>query len=93
MTNPNNPKTTNISDQLVMIDHAYHTWLRCEDGSANSTELNSYIGELLMNFARCYPPAMLLPEEYTHFMNISRELCLANGMSEDEYDSNDTENA
>ena len=93
MKNPSSNSSTNTSDQLALIDWTYDAWLECEDGSAKEEQLHTYLGELILAFARSNPPECLLPQEYAHFMNISRELCLSGGMSEDEFDSNDIENA
>ena len=70
-----NPSTTYISDQLACIDWAYDAWLKCADGSEKQLELTDYLGTLLVEFARSNAPAVLLPDEYDHFMSISSELC------------------
>ena len=66
-----NPSTTNISDQLAVIDWAYDQWLN----SSDNPELNQYLGDLLIVFARSNNPAVLTEAEYDHFMTISRDLC------------------
>lgn len=75
--------TTNASDQLAVIDHAYDVWLE----SGKNEELDNYLVNLLTAFARSYPPEYLLPAEYSHFMDITRSLCVAGGMSDDELNS------
>lgn len=86
MKNPNNPSrtTTHISDQLALLYWCYDKWLESED--KDDTQFN-YLSELLMNFARSNSPDVLLPEEYATFMQISRDLCVAGGMSDDELNS------
>jgi hypothetical protein len=77
------PSSFNISDQLAAIDWAYNQWLE----SDKNEELDSYLGQLLVSFARAYPPAVLTEAEYDHFTSIGRDLCVAGGMSDDEFNS------
>jgi hypothetical protein len=77
------PSSFNISDQLAAIDWAYSQWLE----SDKNEELDSYLGNLLVSFARAYPPAVLTAAEYSHFTSIGRDLCVAGGMSDDELNS------
>lgn len=78
------PTTTNISDQLDLIAWAYDKWMESEDRDGSQ---NLYLSELLLAFARSTSPDVLLPEEYATFMQISRDLCVAGGMSDDELNS------
>ena len=72
------PSSTNISDQLAVIDWAFDAWLKCEEGSEKQIELTDYLGTLLVEFARSNPPSFLLPDEHDHFMSISFQLCNEN---------------
>lgn len=70
--------TTNASDQLAAIDHAYDVWLESE----KNEELDQYLSILLTGFAASYSPEHLLPAEYDRFTEIARTLCVAGGMTD-----------